>query len=249
MRGHMATLLRDARERTARKHEKRERIIAFLRTNVFSTASVLGDVAEVRSRQAIHSTLRALNKEGLIRSAEVASDQGRRVLVWGITPHGAAMAARPGESIQTPTFEPSKVNVTTLDHTLDVQRIQLCATRAGWSWKQGFGEFARSSAKYADAVTTRSDGVKIAIEVERTVKTVKRYAEILVAHLEARKEGKWDLIYYISPDLVIRDRVQRAFREVHTAKWHGNKIAITDAHRAPFRFYVYGDSWNLETGS
>ena len=110
-------------------------------------------------------------------------------------------------------------------------------------WQPIAGEFSRSKAKYADAIAIRPDGQKVAIEVERTVKTVKRYAEILVSHLEARKQGKWDWIYYLSPDEAVRDRVQRAYSEIHRAVWRGQAIAITETHRAPFRFYAYDDGW------
>jgi hypothetical protein len=165
------------------------------------------------------------------------------MVIWGITAHGAATSARDGEPIAVRAFEPSKVSTTTLGHSLDVQLMQLRAERAGWKWQPSFGEFSRSEAKYADAVGTRPDGQKVAMEIERTVKTVKRYAEILAAHLAARKGGKWEWIYYLSPDDVVRNRVRRAFQEICRARWRGQIVEITDGHRAPFRFFSYNDDW------
>jgi len=153
------------------------------------------------------------------------------------------MAAREDESVSVRTFEPSKVKMATMGHSLDVQRLQFRANRAGWSWQPVFGEFSRSEAKYADAIAIRPDGQKVAMEVERTVKTGKRYAEILVAHLAARKEGKWNWIYYLSPDASVRDRVRRCFGEIRRVRWKGRFIAVTPAHLVPFKFFVYDDNW------
>jgi len=241
--GHIATLISDPAERKRRRQAKRDQVLRWLRLNTWSSADVLRQVAEQGSRQAAHTLLEGLCRDGLIRKGIIAAEFGSPVLIWGITAHGAAMAARENEPVAARTFEPSKVSASTLSHSLDVQLMQLKAERAGWKWQPIFGEFSRSEAKYADAVGMRPDGQKVAIELERTVKTVKRYAEILIAHLAARKDNKWEWIYYLSPDEVTCDRVRRAFQEISRARWRGRIIAIDDAHRAPFRFFSYNGNW------
>jgi hypothetical protein len=243
MTGSVPTLLADPAARKKRQLEKRNLILRWLRCNTWSTSEVLREVVGLASRQAVSSTLGALVRDGMLRRAVIHNDYGAPVLVWGITAHGAAMAATPDECVNIRLFESSKVNPSTLAHTLDLQRAQFRSERAGWRWLTNTGEFSKSEAKYADAVAIRQDGQKIAIEIERTVKTAKRYAEILVAHLAARKEGKWEWIYYLSPDEAIRDRVKRLFMEIHHANWHGRSITITDTHRSPFVFYTYKDDW------
>jgi hypothetical protein len=128
-------------------------------------------------------------------------------------------------------------------HALDIQVLQLRAQNGGWQWQAIDGELSRSEAKYADAVALRPDGGRVALEVERTVKTAKRYAEILIAHLEARKQGKWDWIYYLSPNAVISNRVRRSYEEIRVALWRGKRINVTKAHLAPFKFYAFEDNW------
>lgn len=245
--GHVPTLIADPQERERRRQAKRHRVLRWLRLNTWSTADMLRQVAGLSSRQAAHTLLRALSRDGLVRMAAITCEYGPPVQVWGVTVHGAAVSAQGGEPISTRTFEPSKINPTTMGHTLDVQHLQLRAESAGWTWHPIVGELSRSEAKYADAVAIRPDRQKIAIEVERTVKSTKRYAEILVAHLAARKQGKWELIYYLSPDDVIRDRVERAFSEVRRAAWRGQSIEITNAHRTPFKFYTYYGEWIIGT--
>jgi len=238
-----STLINDPRIRGVRIEKKRQAVQAWLAVHTWSTAEVLGEVMGITSRQAVHQTLAAMIRDGLMRRAEVQTSYGRAVLVFGFTPHGAAMAVSPGVS-PAKSLEPSKINVNSIEHELDVQRLHLLAQRAGWKvWHLGGAEFSRSEAKYADAIGVRQDGQKVAIEVERTVKTIKRYGEILVAHLAARKEGKWEWIYYLSPSAAVRDRVWGMFAVIHRATWRGQVIEITDAHRAPFKFFAYSDDW------
>ena len=153
------------------------------------------------------------------------------------------MAAADDELIQCRTFEPSKINPAMMAHALDLQRLQLRAERIGWIWQQAIGEYSRSEAKYPDALAVRPDGQKVAIEVERNVKSTKRYSEILVAHVAARRQGNWEWIYYLAPDDRIRNRVERAFKEIKRATWRGQVVEIGIRHLDPFRFYAYVDDW------
>lgn len=243
MTGHVATLINDPAERDRRRRNKRDRVLRWLRLNTWSTSDVLRQVAGFGSRQAIQKLLQGLCGDELIRNATISGEFGHHVIVWGITTHGAAMAALEGEPVSVRIFEPSKVNPLTMQHALDVQGLQLRAQNGGWQWQAIDGELSRSEAKYADAVVLRPDGSRVALEVERTVKTAKRYAEILIAHLEARKQGKWDWIYYLSPDAVISNRVRRSYEEIRVALWRGKRIQITKTHLAPFKFYAYDDNW------
>ena len=134
MSGYVATLVRDPHERAVRRQVKRDRALRWLRLNTWSTAEVLRQVAGVGSRQAAHGFLQALCRDGLIRKAEISREYGPSVQIWGITAHGAAMAARQNEPISVRAFEPSKVNPVTMSHALDAQCLQLRAESAGWTW-------------------------------------------------------------------------------------------------------------------
>lgn len=243
MTGYVATLINDPAERERRRRDKRDQVLRWLRLNTWSTSEVLRKVVGFNSRQAIAKLLQGLCREELIRSATISGEFGRPVIIWGITTHGAALAALEGEPVSIRTFEPSKVNPLTMQHALDIQVLQLRAQNGGWRWQAIDGELSRSEAKYADAVALRPDGGRVALEVERTVKTAKRYAEILIAHLEARKQGKWDWVYYLSPNAVISNRVRRSYEEIRVALWRGKRIKVTKAHLAPFKFYAYDDNW------
>ena len=132
-----------------------------------------------------------------------------------------------------------------MNHQLDIQRLRLIAERNGWrDWKKsGRNSVKEKGEVYPDAVAVRPDHSRIAIEVERTIKGYDRYTGILVAHLIARKNRKWDEIYYFSPDAKMSRQLERIFSEIGEASHLGEVLKINDAHRAPFRFLTYNDDW------
>ena len=96
---------------------------------------------------------------------------------------------------------------------------------------------------YPDAVAVRPDHSRIAIEVERTIKAYDSYPGVLAAHLIARKNRKWDEIYYFSSDTNVSRQLEKIFSEISEANHLGEVLKINDAHRAPFRFLTYDDDW------
>ena len=132
-----------------------------------------------------------------------------------------------------------------MNHQLDIQRLRLIAERKGWrGWKKNERNSVKKKGEvYPDAVAVRPDHSRIAIEVERTIKGYERYSGILVAHLIARKNRKWDEIYYFSPDTKVSRQLERIFSEISEVNHLGEVLKINDAHRAPFRFLTYDDDW------
>ena len=166
--------------------------------------------------------------------------------IWGIARRGVSLIQETERDIESrPVFYKSSVNRTSMNHQLDIQRSRLIAERKGWrSWKKNARNSAMKKGEvYPDAVAVRPDHTRIAVEVERTLKANDRYPGILVAHLIARKNRKWDEIYYFSPDAKISRQLERIFFEIDEANHLGDVLKINDAHQAPFRFLTYDDDW------
>ena len=204
-------LLSAAADRKQRVLQKRMLVLRFLRQEIWSSQDILGGVMGVESRTAAHKNLARLEDEGLIRRHRVDGLGGGSITLWGITSHGQALAFDPvSETPVASYFEPTRVAEITIRHALDLQRLRLEGERAGWrDWVNGdrLPELLKGG-KRPDAMATSPAGLKTAIEIERTIKTSKRYEQILSSYLMALKSEQIHQVVWLSPteDLALRLR-------------------------------------------
>lgn len=193
-------LISDPAARAHAQAEKRRKILAFLGDEVWTSAAILGRVAGIQARQAVHRTLTALEADGLIHRAPAPVLRGQGVTVWGLTAQGRALC--PDAAPIGPTFEPSKLRLERVPHQLMLQELRLVAEAAGWTdWTRGEA-LGKDVAVRPDALVTRPDGHRVALEAERSVKTPKRYQSVIAAHLAAIQGRQWVGVYYVSPPLI-----------------------------------------------
>ena len=124
--------------------------------------------------------------------------------IWGLTPSGTLLATPEDEKFKF--FEVSRVKPITMAHSLALQRVKVLAVGQGWGdWKSSSkmlqnANLSRSTwLQVPDAVAISPKGRKIAIELERTVKTPKRYVEILANYAEMMSMGVIDEVFYVCP--------------------------------------------------
>lgn len=220
-------------EKTARADQKRTAILQFLASGeVWTTAEIAAQLIGASKRRAV-ATLGGMERDSLIASETLAYG-GRQIKIYGITPHGCAVAG----TFDAPHFEKGRTNPAYYQHRLEGQRCRLAAEAAGWSWQperairiQAGREGWR---KIPDALAIKA-GERVAIEIERHVKTPKRYAECIVSFLQDIKAGRYHHVLFLSPPGV-QTLVQRSMERVQIVKVGGNSVTITSAHRARFRF-------------
>lgn len=232
-------------ESIQRSEQKLRLILEFLRINKWSHQEVLQQLINVNSRQAIHKTLLMMESKGLIKRHAIDNGFGPVMTIWGITNHGVMMSFAEDEAPRDiRAFERSKLKPTQVNHALDIQLAQVRAEAAGWSEWRTAG-FSQKGIKSPDAVARRPDGVLVSFEIERSLKALRRYPEILVSHLAARKAGLWSEIYYLMPDESMKKRVRRCFDVINQARYQKQTIQITAAHKAPFKFFTYEELWDV----
>jgi hypothetical protein len=219
-----------------------KRALTFLRVQTWSTLKVLQLQLQLNSPQSTSQLMKRMAKIGLINSAEIKLAAGHKVKIFGITEYGLAYAFDLNEEVTTTrSFEPSKVSPATLQHELDIQLLHINAEKYGWNdWQNGssLGKRLRKM-KIPDAIVHSPLSRIYCVEAERELKSTRRYREIIASHLSARKQGHWEHILYLCPDLDLAKRLQRKIASLQYLLWNGSRIALTNAHLEPFTFADY----------
>ena len=199
-------LISDPKERAERAAEKEDYVLAWLVDFVYSTTDVLGVVLELKPSATL-SALRRLERKGYIVRDEIPV-YGRIVLpIWGITMTGL-MAYLTPKQIETQKLryhQKGRVALSSLQHEMDVQRVALFCEQAEkynsqywttnrelpWPSKKGDPRWP----VYPDGLMNvpingdEDNLAVIAVEIERTRKTPKRYIQILKGHAAISRKG------------------------------------------------------------
>jgi hypothetical protein len=236
-------------ERQTRIAEKQRLILRFLRDETWTHVDVVQLLLGFQTVQPAYKFLKKLEALELLKSSSMPVAYGRDITLWGITANGLAHSFDDSEVyLERPTFSISRVSASTMQHKIDLQVIRVLAEGKGFSsWSDGSQLGLRKSGlKVPDAVARLGDRT-IAIEVERTIKTAKRYADVISSHLRASRDGHWDVIYYFCPDEVFRKRLTKVFFSIKQLKFKGQTVELTDAHFSKFKFFIYDDLRLKET--
>jgi len=219
-------------------------ILKFLRVETCSTPSIIQTLLKQKTVQASYQILNRMVTQKLLSKYTLCVLSGRGVLLFGITNLGLAYAFDLEETaVFRPTFQPSKISAVTLQHKFDIQMIHIKALHNGWSnWKDGSQLGLRSrDHKVPDAVATSQANERVAFEVEREIKSHRRYSDIILSHLLARKLGHWDSIIYLCPTSDMSLRLKRVFENLGSVNFNGKKIKLSSEHVQCFKFYGYDE--------
>lgn len=221
-------------ERQARAGEKRERLLNFFASGeVWTSTQLAADLLQV-SRPVALTALAALGKERAIVS-ESHMIGGRTQKIWGITSHGLALAEVAG-TVQA--FQLGRTNPSHIPHHLQTQGARIAAENAGWSeWVPGKLLYNRQLRKVPDAAATSPTGKRVALEIERYIKSPKRYADIIAAYLRDIKDGHFDEVHYLAPNN-LEVPLEKVFRGIKTFSFAGEQVQVEERHQNRFKFYA-----------
>jgi hypothetical protein len=219
--------------RSARVQEKRRIVLRWLRDEIWSTPEVLGKIMGLSARQGVYQTLAKMERDGYLASSDVVIFKKSTQKIVGITAHGLACAFDADEKLEKrPTFEASKVKLSTLQHEIDIQRLRVEAESAGWkSWTPGarLGP-SKVGANRPDAIVVDPQQRVVAVEVERTIKTTKRYEAILSQYLQAVAKGQYGRIVWVCPTPDLAARLRRIVLNISAVPINGKRIALEERH-------------------
>ncbi|MDP1871710.1 MAG: hypothetical protein Q8K61_08785 [Gallionella sp.] len=226
-------------ERTKRAKDKAQTVCDFLASGeIYSTPEIISQLLNLDRSRAV-ACLKTLEKQGFLRSEEHYFE-GRHQKIFGVTPQGLALA----DKCENPYFEGGRTNAGWVPHRLACQRMRLKATAAGWKdfTPERVLRLDKSLKKIPDAVATNPNGARVAIEIERNVKTQKRYADLIVIYLKAIKANKYAEVHYVAPDELIEKLLKRTVTSIKSVKVGAEIVQITPEHLSKFKFFSF-ESW------
>jgi len=224
-------------EKQSRADAKRELVLQFLASGeVFSTVAILSRVISA-SPSSTTRTLDYLVRDGALKS-ERHVIQCRHSHIYGITAHGLGLVGK----FNVRHFELGKTNTSYISHHIDTQIARLNAEENGWrNWQPGKSLYGQNLEKVPDAIATNPVEKRVAIEIERHIKTPKRYGEIISAHLQAITQKRWAEVHYICPDN-LHQKIEAAFTHIDSVLVKGERVPLQQKHRDCFKFFAL-NSW------
>lgn len=205
-----------------RAQEKRRLILLFLRTEIFTTAPVIERLLGLTTTPA-KNTLRALQADRLVKHHRLDRDESGRppVDLWGITLLGQE-ALEDDVPIEK-FFVPSAVSRTYIDHRIAIQKVRIDRERAGYTeWINGhdLGRLTAGEAR-PDALALDPSGIRVAFEIELTIKPSPRYSTSVYHRIGDIQRGKYSKVEWVCRDADTMKRLHSKLIKLETASCLG----------------------------
>ena len=236
-------LIHDSKQRAIRIELKKQRLLSWLVDFTWTTPAIAGEVMGLSSRGSIDKSLRQFEKLGLIKSASLELVYERDLRIIGITPNGLLWCDGRDDALDKTTFEPSRVALSTANHRLDVQKCRLKVKEfeeLRWTAENNYPKLLQYR---PDAIITTPTN-SIALELERTAKTRKRYQQIIVQHLKQVNQGAYDQVHYVSTIDGFAERLEHLFFSITKVPVKGQQVMFSDELKQRFKFYNLKD-WSI----
>jgi hypothetical protein len=191
--------------------ENERKILQFLLKEKYAISSILTKILGFKNRNSVLKILKRMEVKGLIKKHKI----NIFTMLYGITNQGVHEAQSIQEKITDwHYFEPSKINPLTLQHQLGIQSVHADCVSKGIDFTPGRELGSRAdSDKIADGVIN-INGKKIALEVERHVKSKRRYDAVIYNYLKLIKSGEYYCILYVSDTRAKAEQIKKAMHSI-----------------------------------
>lgn len=237
-------------ERIQRRDEKRTEILKFVRRMGWINTEGAAELLDV-TRPAATRTLKGLAAAGFLYCHE---QSGMPKRVWYSCSETGMAEAHFLEDLPLPSSLQGgrwKIAPQNYAHEQDVLIFAIRAMKVGADARlfelsvSGGSKIRAISAKYPDLLIDIG-GQTYGIEVEREVKSQRRYRDIIASHWLAIERQQYDSVLYLSPDQATRDRLGKVVKSTFDhVRIGGRERALTDQERQWFRFGTYVQGINF----
>ena len=236
-------LISDPALRQQRVDQKKQQLLSWLVDFTWTTPAIAGKVMGLTTRAGINKTLKQFEMVGLIKSSSLKFANSNNFRVIGITPNGLIWCDNKSNAFKKPCFDAGRVALSTINHRLDIQRCRLKTSNHNKLTWLAENNLPRALSYRPDAII-KSHNKSVALELERTAKTRKRYQQIIVQHLRQIKLSHYNQVHYVSTIDGFAERLQRLFYSISTVTVKGQQVSLTDELKNRFEFYDFND-WEL----
>ena len=228
-------LIKDPKERQQRAERNREMLWDFLMIHTYSDLDTLAHHIDAKTKPVASRILSKWIYDGLVKKEKIQNKFGYWWL-FGITTKALA-----GE-VEKKAFQPSKVNLRTLEHTLKCQRTSSYFLKHHSVTERGYKMVNIETGdleKYA--LTHRPDLIiqnqnnslvgLVCIEVELSLKSKQRYTEIFRTYIRNIQSQKINQVIYVFYDESLKNRFETNILKPFLAKdgverEHAKKIFV-----------------------
>ena len=223
-----------AKEKYAHREAK---VLSFLLCEKFTTASIIHQLLDLKTLRSVRKLVQRMVQKGLVYKHDVSPNFS----VFGITNEGIIKAQKDLNKIEVWSyFEPSKINYLTVNHALDIQKVHIACINLGLDFTLGKELGSRAKAdKIPDAIID-FNGKKICIEVERTMKTKRRYQNVIAHYMDEVILKKVNQVLYVCPTESVRHQIKKVFGSIATFPLKNDprkrSVAFAENHRVFFKF-------------
>ena len=189
-----------------------------------------------------------MEKKELVKLHEIEYElaQKGKQTIWGLTPTGALLAADL-DDFHVDYYEAGRISTSTIAHSIAMQRVKVVGLQKGWTeWQSGrrLRQLAAKNKKtwlqVPDSVALSPDQKRTAFEIERTVKTPKRYEAILSNYASMFLDKTVDDVLYICPSNIAK-RLEILFSKINKIVIDGKDYAVHENVRKRIKFLSYED--------
>ena len=225
--------------------EKKALILNLLREDTFSTVGNASLYLGI-SRDNAYRTFKRLEKEGLVildeRPWRLA--QRGKCAIWGLTKKGSR-AIVGFESSKY--YNPKRVSNASIEHSLETQRAKIFFFFFWWEWVSSRDVYQKAHKEPSiwlqvpDAIATSPKGEVIAIELERSEKSLSRYEAIANNYCQMLYENTVKRVIYIC-EAEIKESVERKLLSLKDICLDGRLNSFNDSFKNRFTFLTT-DEW------
>ncbi len=225
----------------ARSREKMTKVLRLLKEDTWTDLANLMLLFDFKSTTPLYRVLEKLIKLGFIEKHVMESRSGG-LSVWGITMDGLAVVIKSTDAVFPPHFVPSSLTGWALEHHLDTQQARILLEKKGATdWINGDHKnfLCQFRVKHRpDGVITLSCGKRIAVEMERNLKTPRRYQAIMASHLMGWSDSVWSSVYYVVPNRQKKIALMKIFETTNQVIVNNSPVTLGRHHRAAFQFFT-----------